>query len=137
METDLSKINGLKGLYYDSCIAIDKNMTQSEKGCVLAEEIGHHLTSIGDILDQKIQDNQKQEYRARKVAYDIKIGLVGIINAFEAGCKDVYQIAEFLDVTKDFFEDALSCYKSKYGIYTKLDNYIIYFYPTLNVGKIF
>ncbi len=30
-------------------IAIRKNMTETEKVCVLAEELGHYYTAVGDI----------------------------------------------------------------------------------------
>ncbi len=34
--------DGLKGLYCDGHIRLEKALTQSEKTCVLAEELGHH-----------------------------------------------------------------------------------------------
>lgn len=34
---DLYEVNGLKGLYVDGCIAIDKNLSTTEKGCILSE----------------------------------------------------------------------------------------------------
>lgn len=49
------------GLYSDGCIWINKNMTTTEKRCVLAEELGHHYTTVGDILDQSDIGNRKQE----------------------------------------------------------------------------
>ena len=36
-------------------------------------------------------------------------------------------MAEYLDVTEDYLEEALACYRSKYGVYTVVDNYAIYF----------
>lgn len=44
--------------------------------------------------------------------------------------------AEYLGVTEQFLYDALKCYKQKYGIYTKIDNYIIYFEPCLGVFQL-
>lgn len=134
-EMDLYEVKGLKGLYIDGCIAIDKNLTQREKGCVLAEEIGHHLTSVGDILDQSNDNNRKQEYKARLVSYDIQIGLQGIIDSYEAGCTSLYSMAEFLDVTEDYLNEALDTYKNKYGVYVIYNEYIIYFMPCLGVLK--
>ena len=32
---------------------------EAEKACVLAEELGHHYTTIGDIIDQKESENRK------------------------------------------------------------------------------
>lgn len=128
-EMDLRKVPGLKGLYADGCIAIDKSMTSKEKGCVLAEEIGHYLTTAGNILDLTVTNNRKQERKARIVAYDIQVRLSGIVDAFEAGCKNLYETAEFLDVTEDFLKEAINYYKEKYGLYAKVGNYLVYFEP--------
>lgn len=118
-------------------IAIRKDIdTEVEKSCVLAEELGHYYTSSGDVLDQKDAMNRKQEYRARLYGYNLKIGLTGIIQAYEAGARNLYEMAEFLDVTEKYLMEALECYKSKYGIYAEIDNYIIYFNPKLAVMKI-
>ena len=65
VEMDLSEINGLKGLYIQNNIAIEKTMNQTEKLCILAEELGHHKTSVGNILNQTSSNNRKQEYKAR------------------------------------------------------------------------
>ena len=72
------------GRIYKNRIAIRTDLTTIEKSCVLAEELGHYYTTTGDILDQSDDGNRKQELRARLWAYDKKIGLHGIINAYEA-----------------------------------------------------
>ena len=38
-------------------------------------------------------------------------------------------MAEYLDVTEEYLEEAIDCYKAKYGLYVSIDNYIIYFEP--------
>jgi len=136
LEVNLSEVDGLKGLYADGCIAIKKTLTVAEKGCILAEGIGHHLTTIGDILDQSNINNRKQEYKARIIAYEFQIGLYGLIESYEARCTSLYMMADYLDVTEEFLHEALEYYKSKYGLFAKLDNYIIYFEPSFGVMKI-
>ena len=119
-------------------IAIRKDINTSvEKTCVLAEELGHYHTTVGNILDQSLASNRKQELRARVWAYNHLIGLIGIIKAFEHHCDSLHSMADYLGVTEKFLEEALAYYKSKYGIYTYLDNYIIYFEPNLGVMKLF
>ena len=123
-------LTGHDGLIRGSRIAIRKDIkTQVEKSCVLAEEIGHYRTSFGNILDQSKVESRKQEYRARLYGYNLKIGLAGLIRAYEARCRDRYEMAEYLDVTEEYLEEAIDCYKSKYGLYASVDNYIIYFEP--------
>jgi Zn-dependent peptidase ImmA (M78 family) len=133
IEADLSKVKGLKGLYVDGCIAVEKNITLIEKGCILAEEIGHHLTSFGDILNQDNINNRKQEHQARNVAYDLMVGLEGIIASYKAGCRNTFEIADYLDVTEDFLRSAIDCYRSKYGLMAKVKGYVVYFEPCLGV----
>lgn len=118
------------GLLKGKRIAIRKDIeTQAEKSCVLAEELGHHYTSSGDILDQDNIMKQKQEYRARLYGYNLKIGLTGLIRAYEAGCRNLYEMAEFLDATEEYLREAIRCYRSKYGVCAAIDNYVIYFEP--------
>jgi len=123
------------GRIYKNRIAIRTDLTDIEKSCVLAEELGHYYTTVGDILDQSDDGNRKQEMRARLWAYDKKIGLHGIINAYEARRTSIDEMADFFDVTPEFLRDAIKCYKGKYGHYVTLDNYIIFFEPNLSVAK--
>lgn len=122
-----------KGRIKGNRIAIKRDMSTTEKGCVLAEELGHYYTTSGNILDQNIASNRKQEQLARLWSYNKLIGLRGIINAYNAGCTNKYEIAEFLNVTVEFLEEAIKKYTDKYGVCTMLDNYIIYFIPYLGV----
>lgn len=63
-------IGRMKGLYVDGTITLNSNIeTDSEKACILAEEIGHYHTTTGNILDQSRIENVKQEKRARNWAY--------------------------------------------------------------------
>lgn len=124
---------GYKGRIYKNRVAIRKNMTTAEESCVLAEELGHHHTTVGNILDQTDVSNCKQERLARLWAYNRQIGLSGIIQGYRAHCRSRYDLAEYLEVSEDFLQEALECYREKYGVYTELDGYVIYFEPCLIV----
>ena len=80
--------------------------------------------------------NRKQERQARLWAYNKQIGLRGLIRAYEAGCQNRYEVAEYLDVTNEFLTECIECYRQKYGVGTTVDNYYIMFIPYLAVGKI-
>ena len=78
--------DNIKGLYCDGTIGINSNIeTTAEKSCVMAEELGHHYTSYGNIIEQSDISNRKQEYKARLIGYEIKIGLSGIIDCYKHG----------------------------------------------------
>lgn len=122
------------GLIRNDVIGINRTVRRStQRACVLAEELGHYHTTIGDIINQSSDANRKQELRARLWSYNKLIGLHGIISCYKAGCQTAYDMSEHLGVTEDFLQEALHCYRSKYGIYTRFDNYVIFFEPTLSV----
>ncbi|MGN0352433.1 MAG: ImmA/IrrE family metallo-endopeptidase [Roseburia sp.] len=124
----------IKGLYINNHIAINKDLkTDSEKACVLAEELGHHETAVGDIIDQSFTVNRKQELKGRILAYDKMIGLRGIVGAYENHCQNKEETAEYLGVTEEFLDEAITYYKNKYGVYTTVDNYAIIFEPSIAV----
>ena len=113
-------IPGYGGRIYKNRIAIHQGIdTSIEKACVLAEELGHYYTTVGDILDQSKPENRKQERQARLWAYNKQIGLIGLVRAFEHGCQNRFE-----------------CYRNKYGICKRVDNYVVYFTPYLAIIKI-
>jgi len=124
----------IKGLYCDGNIAVSNTLeTDAEKACVLSEELGHYHTTEGIIIDQSSAANRKQELRARLWGYNKLIGLHGIISCYKVGCQTAYDMAEHLGVTEEFLLEALQCYRNKYGVCIKFDNYVIYFEPGLSV----
>lgn len=118
-------------------IAIRKDISSTtEKACVLAEELGHHYTTVGNILDQSDASNRKQERRARLWAYRRAFDLIDLVSAYKYGCRNRYELAEYLEVTEQFLQDALDTYKEKYGLCTKVDKYVVFFEP-LGILEVF
>lgn len=114
-------------------IAIRKDMTETEKACVLAEELGHYYTAVGNILDQSSVENRKQEMQGRILAYNKQVGLRGIVDAYLHHCQNLSEAAEYLGVTEEFLSDSIMYYKNKYGIFATVDNYTVVFEPTIAV----
>lgn len=125
-----------KGRIKGNRIAIKHNMTEIEKACVLAEELGHHYTAVGNILDQSTVENRKQEMRGRLVAYNKMVGLRGLVEAYNHHCRNLEDTAEYLEVTPEFLQETIDCYRSKYGICTAVDNYAVIFEPNLAILKL-
>jgi len=119
----------IKGLYADDTVCINKNQTNVEKACALAEEIGHHETSNGNILDLADIRNRKQELRARQWAYYCMIPLDRIVQAYLDHISGRYGLAEYLGVTEEFLQAAIDRYTEKYGIFVTVDQYVICFDP--------
>ena len=124
------------GLIKNRKIGIRKNIeTSAEKADVLAEEISHADLTVGNILDQTICANRKQEYKARMKSYDMRIGLDGIVKVVEMGCENAHEAAECLGVGEKFFNEALEHYHEKYGTCVQYRDYTIIFEPTLDIIK--
>lgn len=127
----------IRGLYSDNVVWINKLIeTSNEKACVLAEELGHYYTTAGDILDQSTIENRKQEKQARSWAYKKLVPLSKIVEAHQEQVRNKHELAEYLNVTEEFLVEALCRYKEEYGIFKRLDNYVVYFDP-LAVMEIF
>lgn len=120
----------IKGLYADDTIWINKNIdTTIEKACVLAEELGHYHTTVGDILNQSNIVNRKQELNARSWAYRKLIPLNKIITAHCAAIHNRYELADYLNVTEHFLDEALIWYRNKYGTSVSVEGYMVSFEP--------
>lgn len=118
-------------------IIINSRISENEKYCILAEELGHHHTTIGDITNQNEIENSKQELLARRWGYEKTIGILDLINAYNSGCQNKYEIAKYLNVTENFLSEALEYYKCKYERGCKIDTYWIDFSNGLNILKKF
>ncbi|WP_088227818.1 ImmA/IrrE family metallo-endopeptidase [Desulfosporosinus sp. FKB] len=131
IEEHCFKTKKLKGLYVDNVIILNPaNIKNSaERRCVLCEELGHYETTDGNILDLSDIRNRKQEKRARNWAYEKLIPLQSIVEASKEGVCNRYELAEFLDVTEDFLDEAIKHYREKYGLYSEWESFIIYFDP--------
>lgn len=127
---DKLPIKKLKGLYFDNTIVLNSKInTEAEKNCILAEELGHYSTSSGNILGQEKIVNVKQELKARRWAASELIKVDDFVRAFEAGVRNRFELAEFLEVTEEFIGFALAHFYSKHGESYDLGNYTVYFNP--------
>lgn len=98
------------GLYCDGCVWINESLPTAQKVSVLAEEIGHYMTSVGNILDQSDINNAKQERQARVWAFNKIIPIERITEAAAKGYTQIYEMAEYLDVDEKFLREGLEYY---------------------------
>lgn len=120
---------GLSGYYKDGVILIDKDMPTAQKYAVLSEELGHYMTSVGDILDQSVIDNRKQEITARRWGYDRIVPLVSLLGACRGSFDDIDEVIDNLCIDGEFLYLVLESYQKQYGDTVTLDGYELTFLP--------
>ncbi|MDS3883783.1 MULTISPECIES: ImmA/IrrE family metallo-endopeptidase [Staphylococcus] len=125
----------MSGFYMNGEIFINSNRPTTIKLETLAEELAHHEITYGNILDDKDIQNRKYELKARRLASEILIPLKELINAFLQGIHNLYELANFFEVTESFVLQSIEHYKQKYGCSTRYGKYVIQFEP-LRVYKL-
>lgn len=125
----ISLKGNFKGLYDNGVILIDKNLSETEKAEVLYEELAHHELTHGNIIDQSIFINRKFENYARRHAYESALSLNKIISAFQYGVSNLYELAEFVQLSEEYVNKVLEHYKSKYGQSVYFNKHLIVLEP--------
>lgn len=121
--------NGYSGFYKDGIILIDKNLSETRKAEVLYEELAHHKLTYGNILDQSKDINRKFENYARRYGYEATLPLHIIVEAYHYGVSNLYELAEYVQLSEGYIAEILKHYKHKYGIVTHYGEYLITFDP--------
>ena len=121
--------NGYSGFYKDGVILIDKNLSERRKAEVLYEELAHHKLTYGNILDQSKDINRKFENYARRYGYEAALPLHIIVEAYNYGISNLYELAEYVQLSEAYVTEILKHYKNKYGIGTHYGEYLITFDP--------
>ena len=121
---------GSDGRIKGNKIAIREDIeTSVQKKCVLAEEIGHYCTTVGNIVKIQDADGSKQERKARRWAHDLLIDFDKLYQSKLDGCITVSDVADFIGVTDEFLTEALENLHMRYGDYLYTDKYIVRFEP--------
>lgn len=124
------------GYYTDNTIFINRTSTNATKHGLMGEELGHHFTSDGNILDFDDPNSTKQEAKARRWGFDHTVPLTRLIEAIDYPCINRAELADYLEVTEEHLLKALDYYKQKYGLYVTIGKYTIMFEP-LSIIKMF
>lgn len=104
----------IQGIYYKDeglppIIGINDSITNDGilYTCVLAEELGHHFTTIGDLTAEYYSYSDrlvisKKETLAAKWATEFLLSVEELEQAQTQGFNSTYEVAESLGVTEDF-----------------------------------
>lgn len=127
-ETDVMP-DDLSGLWLDDLILINSNLPETRKAEVLYEELAHHKLTYGNILDQSKDINRKFENYAKRHGYEAALPLRIIIEAHHYGVSNLYELAEYVQLSEEHVLEILEHYRNKHGIYIHYGNYLIQFEP--------
>lgn len=136
LEIDLGT-NKKCGKCINNTIIINKNLTRIEKHELLAEELGHYKTNIGDITDQTKVENRKEELKARRKGRKLILEPLDLVYAFRYGCNNTYEMADFFEITEKELFEIIEDFRKQYGIGKKFDTYYIRFEPSFGFYKTF
>lgn len=120
-------IGNTKGIYCDNVVILNKNCSTIEKYCTLAEELGHHHTATSNIIELDTMDKMKQELLGHRWGIEKILPLSYIIDAMIHGCSSFPELAEQLEVTPEFLQEAITYYGQKHGSGMEYKNHLIYF----------
>ncbi|AGZ26233.1 ImmA/IrrE family metallo-endopeptidase [Staphylococcus pasteuri] len=127
-ETDVMP-SDLHGLWLNDLILINSNLSETRKAEVLYEELAHHKLTYGNILDQSKWINRKFENYAKRHGYEAALPLRIIVEAHHYGVSNLYELAQYVQLSEEHVLEILKHYKNKYGIGTHLGEYLITFDP--------
>ena len=109
--------DALDGLYLawdaGSVILINAHRSRSTQTIALAEEIGHHLKTYGNIIDLNTVTKRKAESAGRAWSYQALMPPEKVGRAVRSGVCSVWELAEMFDLSDGFVKDALAYYQRK------------------------
>lgn len=124
------------GYCYNDVIFINKNSSEVTKYCILSEELGHYLKTVGDITNLEQTSNMKQEIVARRWSIDNLLTPDKIISVLLSGVSNKYELLDELYITDSFLDEAIQYYKNKFGIYYVGETHLLVFEP-LHIVEIY
>lgn len=97
-----------------NAITLSKNLTSYEEKSTLAEELGHYYYGATYPINcSDLQLISKQEYRARKWAYNVLIPVEDLVSAIKNGLDNIDVLADYFEVPRRFVSDCIDYYKER------------------------
>lgn len=123
-----------KGLYMDNVVYLNPKQSTIELTSTIAEEIGHHLTSVGNIISQDTNEKRKQEQKARDLGSTLIVVPKDFIDCYNERFTFMWESAEYLGITTEALKEAVKTYSKMYPNGLSYKNYRIVFRANGTVG---
>ena len=107
------KMKKAKAISIPGKIGIDesKMKNNSELNVCLAHELGHQFKNAFYDISSTFETRERQEARATRWAINELVPVDELLEAFKAGYTEVYDLAEYFNVTEDFIRNAFYIYE--------------------------
>lgn len=116
-DTILRETDGLDGLYLcwpeGAIILVNAHRPRDTQVIALAEEIGHHLKTRGNVIRLDTVAARKKEMAGRAWSYQKLMPPEKVARAVRSGVCTPWELAELFGVTDGFVKDALAYYQRK------------------------
>ncbi|WP_227394227.1 ImmA/IrrE family metallo-endopeptidase [Jeotgalibacillus aurantiacus] len=126
----------LPGFIVNNFISINKNISLPAKYFILAEEIGHYVTTEGDILNLNDIRHMKAEIVARRWGYHKVLSFDHLIECYQMNILTCEELCDHFELEPGHVDRVLKAYIEKYGLSVEYKGYTIEFEP-LNIHKKF
>lgn len=123
-----------KGLYIDNVVYLNPRQNTFELKSTVGEEIGHHLSTFGDIVHQDTSEKRKQEEKARNIGSVLSVTPEDIINTYKVCITSRAEAAEYIGVTRSTLDRAIATYANAFPTGMKYKNYAVIFNPNGTIG---
>lgn len=100
-------------------IALSQDQTQAEMRSSLAHEMGHCEYGGFYNYHSPYEIRSRTENRANRWAYLTAVPLDEIESAIHGGCREIWELADYFNVTPKFMQDALRFYVDQLGVHIK------------------
>ena len=106
-----------RGLYLcnaqGSQIVLRPGLVESERACVLAEELAHHEQGAGDLRTMGYVALSRQETRAIAQAITLLVPFKELMQALQSGARNAAELGEALGVSPEFVPYVVAYYRAK------------------------
>lgn len=101
-----------------NAITLSKNLTSYEEKSTLAEELGHYYyDATYPVNCSDLQLISKQEYRARKWAYNVLIPVEDLVSAVKRGLDNIDVLSDYFEVPSRFMSECINYYMERGVLY--------------------
>lgn len=101
-----------------NAITLSPSLSSFEERAALAEELGHYYyDATYPVTCTDLQLISKQEYRAKKWAYNILIPREDLLCALKNGLDNIEDLSNYFEVPEQFMIDCIDFYKKRGVLY--------------------